>query len=64
MQLKALLIATNLTSICCVYKEKIIKNDQYRGNVVPILIQNDSTFNSDNKQINLIPNKSFRYYKQ
>ena len=24
---KALLIATNLNSICCVYKEKIIKND-------------------------------------
>ena len=24
---KALLIATNLTSICCVYKEKIVKND-------------------------------------
>ena len=26
---KALLIATNLTSICCVYKEKIVKNDLY-----------------------------------
>ena len=64
MQLKALLIATNLTSICCVYNEKIIKNDQYRGNVVPIQIQNDLTFNSDHKQINLIPNKSFIYYKQ
>ena len=25
--LNALLIATNLTSICCVYKEKIVKND-------------------------------------
>ena len=24
---KALLIATNLASICCVYKEKIVKND-------------------------------------
>ena len=24
---KALLIATNLTSSCCVYKEKIVKND-------------------------------------
>ena len=24
---KALLIATNLTSICCVYEEKIVKND-------------------------------------
>ena len=26
---KALLIATNLTFICCVYKEKIVKNDSY-----------------------------------
>ena len=27
---KALLIATYLTSICCVYKEKIVKNDSHR----------------------------------
>ena len=27
---KALLIATNPTSICCVYKEKIVKNDSHR----------------------------------
>ena len=27
---KALLIATNLTSICCVYKEKIVKDISYR----------------------------------
>ena len=27
---KALLIATNLTSICCVYKEKIVKDVSYR----------------------------------
>ena len=27
---KALLIATNFTSICCVYKEKIVKDDSYR----------------------------------
>ena len=27
---KPLLIATNLTSICCVYKEKIVKNDSHR----------------------------------
>ena len=25
-----IVIATNLTSICCVYKEKIAKNDSYR----------------------------------
>ena len=27
MRKKTLLIVTNLTSICCVYKEKIVKND-------------------------------------
>ena len=26
---KSLLISTNLTSICCVYKEKIVRNDLY-----------------------------------
>ena len=30
LSLKALLIATNLTSICCVYKEKIDKDVSYR----------------------------------
>jgi len=29
-----------------------------------IKIQKDVTFNSDCKKINLIPNKSFRYYNQ
>ena len=28
--LNALLIATNLTSICCVYKEKTVKEVSYR----------------------------------
>ena len=27
---KRFLIATNLTFICCVYKEKIVKNDSYQ----------------------------------
>ena len=27
---KALLIATNLTSICCIYKEKLIKDVSHR----------------------------------
>ena len=27
---KALLIATNLTFICCVYKEKSVKNNSFR----------------------------------
>ena len=61
---KALLIAINLTSISCVYKENIVKNDLYQRTVVSIQIQKDATFNSDRKQTNLIPNKSFRYYKQ
>ena len=29
------MIATNLTSICCVYKEKIVKNDLYRKTPFP-----------------------------
>ena len=33
-------------------------------NVASIQIQKAATFNSDRKQINLIPNKSFSYYKQ
>ena len=33
-------------------------------NAASIQIRKDATFNSDRKQINLIPNKSFRYYKQ
>ena len=28
--LNLILIATNFTSICCVYKEKIVKNNSYR----------------------------------
>ena len=33
-------------------------------NAASIQIRKDATLNSDRKQINLIPNKSFRYYKQ
>ena len=50
---------TNLTSICWVYKEKMVKNDSYVAN---IQIQKVATFNLDRKNINLISNKSFRYY--
>ena len=56
--------ATNLTSICCVYKEKIVKKRLTPKNVASIQIRKDATFNSDRKQIDLIPDKSFRYYKQ
>ena len=33
-------------------------------NVASIQIQKVAIFNSDRKKINLIPNKSFRYFKQ
>ena len=33
-------------------------------NVASIKIQKIATFNSDRKKINLIPNKSFKYYNQ
>ena len=33
-------------------------------NVASIQIQKAATFNSDRKQNNLFPNKTFRYYKQ
>ena len=33
-------------------------------NLESIKIQKIATFNSDRKKINLIPNKSFRYYNQ
>ena len=46
-----MVIATNLTSICCVYKEKFVKKTK---NVSSIQIQKVATFNSDR-------NKSFRY---
>ena len=51
-----MLIATNLTSICCVYNVKIVKN------VESIQIQKVAIFDLDRKIINLIQNKSFRYY--
>ena len=59
-------MATNLNSIYCVYKEKIVKRlyTNLPKNVAFIQIQQVATFNSDRKIINLIPNKSFRYYKQ
>ena len=49
--IKALLIATNHTSICCVYKEKIVKNDLYRRTQCPsIQIQKDATYDLDRKK--------------
>jgi len=56
----SLLIATKLTSICCVYKENIVKN--YLYSVAVIQIQKVAIYNSDRKIINLISNTQLRYY--
>ena len=45
---------TNPTSICCVYKEKMVKHDSYHADVAAIQIQKVAIFDSDRKQINLI----------
>ena len=55
----------DLTSICRVYKEKMVKHDAYiyiPKNVASIQIQKVAIFDSNRKKINLIQNKSFRYY--
>ena len=57
-----MVIATNLTSICCVYKEKIVLTEPIPKTIASIKIQKVATYDSDRKKINLIPNKSFRYY--
>ena len=43
----SMVIATNLTSIYCVYKEKIVKNDSYRRTIASIQIQKVVVFNLD-----------------
>ena len=57
---KALLIATNLTSICCVCKKKIVKDVSYRITSVHIQIEKIARSDLNRKKINLISNKSFR----
>ena len=52
---KALLIATNLIFICCVYKEKIVKNNSYLSPCKFRKLQHSTRIV---KKINLIPNKS------
>ena len=47
---QALLIATNLTSFCCVYKEKSVKKRLIPKNLASIQIQKVETFNSDRKK--------------
>jgi len=50
----SMVIATNSISICCVYKEKIVKNDSYKfkllKNVASIQIQKVATFDSDRQK--------------
>ena len=51
MDKKALLIATNFTSICCVHKEKIVKDVSYRiTNKYRIQIQKIATYDLDRKK--------------
>ena len=49
--------ATNPSSICCVYKETIVKRT-HTEDEASIKIQKVATFDLDRKKINLIPNKS------
>ena len=54
------MITTNLTSICCVYQEKIVKNVLHcTKNIASIQIQKVATCDSVRKIINWISNKSF-----
>ena len=46
-----MVIATNLASICCVDKEKIVKNDPLLKNGASIQIQKVSTHDSDRKKL-------------
>ena len=63
---KALLIASNLTSFCCVYKEKIVKNDNTeersihinseRCNIYPLSFFANTPFN-DNPLFTIVTEK-------
>ena len=61
-----MVIATDLTSICWIYKKNIVKKRliPHTKNAAFIQIRKVVIFNSDRKQINSIPNKLFRYYIQ
>ena len=56
------IVATNLTAICCVYEEKIVKKRLKLTNVASIQIKKGAIYDSERKKINLISSKSFRYY--
>ena len=57
-----MVLATNITSICCVYKLRKLLKALIPENVASTQIQKLTIFDSDRKKINLILNKSFRYY--
>ena len=57
-----MVIAINLTSICCVYKEKLFKNDSYQEPSVYKISESCNIRLGPLKKSNLIPNKAFRYY--
>ena len=45
-------------------KRTLLKTTHAEERIAFLQIQKVATFNSDRKIINLIPKKSFRYYKQ
>ena len=56
-----MVIATNLASVCCVYKEKIVENYSYKE---LIKIQKVAIFDWDRNKKKFISYKSFRFYNQ
>ena len=50
------MIATNLTSICCAYMKKIVKNVSSKNEAF-IKIEEVETYDLDRKKIKLISNK-------
>ena len=55
MRKKVLLIGTNLTSICCVYKKKIVKDVRIIPNILAaIQIDKIATYDLERIKINLI----------
>ena len=54
--------ATNLTSICCVFKRRKLLKTTDTEECMFIQIQKVAIYDLDRKKINLISKKSFRYY--
>ena len=61
-RLNAIKYLSKFTSICCVHKEKIVKDVSYRITLRPFKFRKLQLYDLDRKKIHLISNKSFRYY--